>query len=109
MDIDVREPAARVCARSRTAGGAMTTRRNGVRQPLATRLLLAATVFAGSAALAGEMPGAELCKRLTADEMTAVVGSARSAKAEELRCTYDHEGRPAIRHMNSTSATREDF
>lgn len=58
---------------------------------------------------AQELTGKELCGRLTAEEVSAAVGVGRTAQAGDDRCTYAKSGSPAIRLVNSTSDTREEF
>ena len=58
---------------------------------------------------ARELTGKELCQRLTAEEVSAVVGAGRSAQIGEDRCTYVKPSVPAIRLLNSNSDTREEL
>ena len=70
----------------------------------------AAFLFACTAALlAAELTGRELCQRLTAEEVSAIVGAGRTAKEGDGRCTYSAPSRPDVRLMNSTSDTRAEF
>ncbi|MEO7157625.1 MAG: hypothetical protein ABI039_08695 [Vicinamibacterales bacterium] len=70
----------------------------------------AACVVASTAiAIAAEITGRELCQRLTAEEVSAVLGAGRSAKEGDGRCTYSAASRPDVRLMNSTSDSRAEF
>jgi len=71
--------------------------------------IAACVIACTTGAIAAELTGKELCQRLTADEVSAIVGAGRSAKAGEDRCTYSASGRPDIRLMNSNSDTRAEF
>ena len=72
---------------------------------VALALSTAAAIARGTADLTGK----ELCQRLTADEVTAVVGARRTAEAGDERCTFVNPSSPAIRLINSPSDTREEF
>jgi hypothetical protein len=83
----------------------MTTRRF-------RRLFAAATVMTtalGVALVARELPGKELCQRLTAEEVGAVLGSPRQANPEDEQCSYVRAGVPDLRLRQSPSETREEF
>jgi hypothetical protein len=70
----------------------------------------AAILGAGTAGLlAAELTGRQLCERLTAAEVSAIVGAGRTAKEGDGRCTYSAAGRPDVRLTNSTSETRAEF
>ena len=70
----------------------------------------AALLAASSAVMAApELSGRELCQRLTAEEVSTIVGAGRTAKEGDGRCTYSASSRPDIRLMNSSSDTRAEF
>ena len=70
----------------------------------------AALLCASSAVVvAAELSGRELCQRLTAEEVSTIVGAGRTAKEGDGRCTYSAPSRPDIRLMNSSSDTRAEF
>lgn len=53
--------------------------------------------------------GDELCVSLTAAEVSAIVGSNRSAIPTDEACTYQAEGRPDMRLIISNSASKDEF
>ena len=66
-------------------------------------------VASATVAAAAELTGRELCQRLTAEEVSAIVGAGRTAKEGEGRCTYSAPSRPDVRLVNSSSDTRAEF
>ena len=74
---------------------------------LAVTALLVLTAIVGLTAR--QLSGGVLCERLTAAEVGAVLGSPRSAEIGEDRCTYLAASTPAVRLLNSTSDTRQEF
>jgi hypothetical protein len=59
--------------------------------------------------IARTLTGKELCQHLTGEEVGAVLGSPRTATAEDERCRYVRSGVPDLRLRNSPSDTREEF
>jgi len=71
--------------------------------------IAACCVTLGVSAAARELTGKELCQRLTAEEVSAVLGAGRTAKADDDVCTYAKASVPAVRLVNSRSDSRAEF
>jgi hypothetical protein len=72
---------------------------------LAAAVILAALPFAD----VQELTGTQFCQRLTAEEVSTIVGAARTSKPDADRCTFFNAARPAIRFLNSNHETAAEF
>ena len=79
------------------------------KQPVLVVAAAALCTAGAIATAAADLTGKELCKRLTADEVGAVMGARWTAEATEDRCTFVSASTPAIKLINSPSDTREEF